>query len=303
MTFTTTIGAARVDQVTEVDRWAFPPAELFPAIEDGLAESAATDLGDGYIDPDTGDLLLAIHTYVIRLGPTVIVVDTGNGNAKQRPVLAAHHMFDTDYLDRLAHTGVEPDDVDLVISTHLHPDHCGWNTRLVDGQWRPTFPNAVYLFARSDLDALRGLAAGDGHEGVLADLARTYVDSVGPVLRDGHWRAVAEDEVIAAHDDTEIVVLAAPGHTHGHLAIEIRSARCGAILAGDAIHHPIQLLHPELVQGGDAEPGTARATRAALLRRCADEGLLLLPAHFTEHAPFRVTIGGDGRPAVSAAVG
>lgn len=303
MTFTRTIGAARVDQVTEVDQWAFPPAELFPAIEDGAAEAAGVELGDGYIDPENGDLLLAIHTYVIRLGDTTVIVDTGNGNTKERPVLLAHHMFDTDFLDRLARTGVAPDDVDLVISTHLHPDHCGWNTRLVDGQWRPTFPNATYLFAHTDLDALRTLAAGDGHAGVLADLARTYADSVGPVLRDGHWRTVTEGEVIAAHDGTEIVVLAAPGHTDGHLAIEIRSADAGAIIAGDAIHHPIQLRHPDLVQGGDAEPRTARATRQELLRRCADEGLLLMPAHFTEHAPFRVTIGADDRPAISAADG
>ena len=300
MTFTTTFGAARVDQVTELDRWAFPPAELFPAIEDGMAASARVELGDGYVDPDTGDLLLAIHTYVIRLGGTVIVVDTGNGNAKERPVLAAHHMFDTDYLDRLSRTGIAPGDVDLVISTHLHPDHCGWNTRLVDGQWRPTFPNAVHLFAEKDLDSLRSLAAGEELTGVVADLARTYRDSVGPVLRDGHWRAVADGDVIAAADGVEVIVRAAPGHTDGHLVVEIRTSAGGALLAGDAIHHPIQLLHPELVQGGDAEPETARSTRDALLRRCAEEGLLLLPAHFTEHTPFRVVIDADGRPEVSA---
>ena len=79
-----------------------------------------------------------------------------------------------------------------------------------------------------------------------------------------------------------------------------RVIQCGAIVAGDAIHHPIQLLHPDLVQGGDADPETARATREQLLRRCADEGLLLLPAHFTEHAPFRVTIDAGDRPVVSA---
>ncbi|KXP13222.1 MBL fold metallo-hydrolase [Tsukamurella pulmonis] len=300
MTFTTTFGAAQVDQVTELDRWAFPPAGLFPAIPDGLAEATLADLGPGYIDPDTGDLLLAIHTYLIRLGETTIVVDTGNGNAKERPALLPHHMFDTDYLDRLAATGIAPDDVDLVISTHLHPDHCGWNTRLVDGQWRPTFPNAVYLFAREDLIALQSLAAGDGLDGVMADLARTYVDSVGPVLREGHWRAVDDGEVIAADDHTEVIVRASPGHTDGHLAVEIRTSEGGAIVAGDAIHHPIQLLHPDLVQGGDADPETARATREQLLRRCADEGLLLLPAHFTEHAPFRVTIDAGDRPVVSA---
>lgn len=302
MTFSTTIGAARVDQVTELDRWAFPPAGLFPAIPDGLAEEAHAELGDGYIDPVTGDLLLAIHTYVIRLGGTVIVVDTGNGNHKQRPNLLPHHMFDTDFLDRLSAAGVEPDDVDLVVSTHLHPDHCGWNTRLIDDAWQPTFPRATYLFAQSDLKTLTALAAREELDGALADLARTFRDSVGPVLREGHWRTVDDGEVIAEHEGTRLIVRATSGHTDGHLAIEISTPDGGAVISGDAIHHPIQLLHPDLVQGGDALPDQARATRDALLRRCAAEGLLLLPAHFTEHTPFRVTIE-NGRPEVSAAAG
>ncbi|CAM5377624.1 Beta-lactamase domain protein OS=Tsukamurella paurometabola (strain ATCC 8368 / DSM / CCUG 35730/ CIP 100753 / JCM 10117 / KCTC 9821 / NBRC 16120 / NCIMB 702349 / NCTC 13040) OX=521096 GN=Tpau_1053 PE=3 SV=1 [Tsukamurella paurometabola] len=300
MTFSTTIGAARVDQVTELDRWAFAPAGLFPAIPDGLAAQARAVLGDGYIDPDNGDLLLAIHTYVIRLGETVIVVDTGNGNDKERPNLLPHHMFHTDFLARLAATGVTPDDVDVVVSTHLHPDHCGWNTRLRGDTWVPTFPNAAYLFAASDLDGLTELAASGELDGVLADLARTYADSVEPVLREGRWRTVADGEAIAAHDGTEVVVRATPGHTAGHLAVEILTPEGGAIIAGDAIHHPIQLLHPELVQGGDADPEQARATRESLLQRCAADDLLLLPAHFTEHAPFRVAFQ-DGRPAVTAA--
>lgn len=299
MTFTISVGSARVDQVTELERWAFPPAALFPAIPDGVAAQAQEELGDGSIDPDNGDLLLAIHTYVIRLGDTVIIADTGNGNHKQRPNLLPHHMFDTDFLDRLAAVGVTPDEVDIVISTHLHPDHCGWNTRLQDGQWVPTFPYATYLFAQSELDALAGLAATSNLDGVEADLARTYLDSVGPVLREGHWRAVTDGEAIAAHDGTEVVVLAMPGHTHGHLAVEITSPQGGAIISGDAIHHPIQLLHPDLVQGGDADPHAARTTRDALLRRCATEDLLLLPAHFTEQAPFRVTLEND-QPQVSA---
>jgi len=126
------LGRIHIERVAELDHWAFPAAELFPGIgPDGPSE-----------------VVLSITTHVIRTEELVVLVDAGNGNDKERPVLTSHHGFTTDYADRLAAVGVDPDDVDIVVLTHLHPDHCGGATRLVDGRWVPTFRRARHLVAQ-----------------------------------------------------------------------------------------------------------------------------------------------------------
>lgn len=280
------VGAAEVVQVTELAVWPFPVDEMFPdAPTMGLSDAA--------------ELVLAIHVYVIRIGGRTIVVDTGNGNHKRRPTLLPHHLFDTDFLERFSATGVRPEDVDLVINTHLHPDHCGWNTWLDDDVWRPTFPAATHLFAAQELAWIQALAGQDELDGVAADLVRMYEDSVRPVLDTGHWELVEDQQVIAQHDDTVVTVRTAPGHTAGHLMVEISSPDGGAVMSGDVIHHPIQLTYPDLCQGGDADPEVARASREALLRRCAQDNLLLMPSHFAVDAPLRVALDAQGRAYVT----
>ncbi|GAA3160029.1 hypothetical protein GCM10020255_042590 [Rhodococcus baikonurensis] len=191
MSFTIDVGSARVTQLTELAHWPFPPRELFPHAGEAEIEDASARLTPEFFDAGSGDLVLAIHTYLVEIGGKAIVVDTGNGNSKHRPNLLPHHMFGTDYLSRFAATGVSVDDVDLVVSTHLHPDHCGWNTALDAETWRPTFPRATYVFDRTELAALEQLAADGPHEGVVSDLAQTFEDSVRPVLDGAKWRRSA----------------------------------------------------------------------------------------------------------------
>ena len=280
------MGAAEVFQVTELAEWPFALDEMFPeAAEAGLDGSAG--------------LVLAIHAYVIRIGGRAIVVDTANGNDKQRPNLLPHHLFSTDFLRQFAGTGVRPDEVDLVVNTHLHPDHCGWNTWLDGDVWRPTFAAATHLFAASELAWIEQLKAQHDLDGVAADLGRMYDDSVRPVLDTGRWELVDDEQVIAQHDGTTVTVRMAPGHTTGHLVVEIRHPSGGAVMSGDLIHHPVQLAHPDLCQGGDADPRVARASREALLQRCVDENLLLMPSHFAEDAPLRVDLDQQGHAQVT----
>ncbi|MGI5230277.1 MBL fold metallo-hydrolase [Actinoallomurus sp. CA-142502] len=286
MTFQLTVGEATITQVTELARWPFPPWELFPDATGEQAARAAAEFGPGYVEERTGALVLAIHSYLVRIGGTTLVVDAGNGNHKDRPNLPPHHRFDTDFLNRFAGTGTAVEDVDVVVSTHLHPDHCGWNTRLEGDRWRPTFPGARYVFGRAELDSLQALAATEHPEGVAADLVRMYDDSVRPVLQNGRWEIADDGHLLAEHGDTKVVLRAAPGHTGGHLVAEILSREGGAVISGDVVHHPIQLLYPELSQAGDADPALARRTRDAVLERCARDGLLLLPAHFPADHPF-----------------
>ncbi|MCF7547892.1 MBL fold metallo-hydrolase [Pseudonocardia sp. WMMC193] len=257
------LGTLTVDRVVELEHWPFAPEELFPGL-----------------DP-CGRLDLQIATYLVRTSDVTVLVDAGNGNDKHRPVLAAHADFRTDYLDRLTAL-VPPESVDVVVCTHLHPDHCGGLTRLVDGEWVPVFPRARHLLAAADLDWLAGLAAGPA-DGVLADLARTYADSVAPVVDAGLVSAVeAPHEVVPG-----ITLRPLPGHTAGHLVVDLDGA---AVISGDAIHHPLQFDDLDLSQAGDADPVLAARSRHQLCTRLADDGGLLLPAHFS---PGRLTRSGD----------
>ncbi|WP_432922900.1 MBL fold metallo-hydrolase [Microbispora sp. CA-135349] len=282
------LGEAAISRVTELERWPFIPKELFPAITDEIAERAARDLGPRFVDAVTGELILSINCYVIRAAGRIIVVDSGNGNFKERPALLAHHRFDTPYLERLAAAGVRPEEVDVVVSTHLHPDHCGWNTRLEAGRWTPTFPNAVYLFGRSEFEWLEALFRSDPDDPVLADLAHTFADSVEPVVRAEQAVLVGEEHVVLDEGGVRVSLRGMPGHTGGHLAVDVYGGGHHALISGDVIHHPLQFAVPELAQGGDQDPEQAARTRRALMEECAADRTILLPAHFPGPAAGRV---------------
>ncbi len=286
---TLSVGPVRITRITEVDRWPFPPTEMFPDLgADDLDLLAAT--GQGY-DGDTGELVLAIHQYLVTWPGTTLLVDTGNGNDKRRPTLTAHHMFSTDWLNRLAAAGATPAQVDLVVNTHLHPDHCGWNTRLVGGQWVPTFPNARYLLPAADLAWFDTLRPQTADNPVLADLVDAFDDSVRPVLDAGLADPFTGPIELADLTDpaapgtrVTVTLTPAPGHTAGAVTVDIvrtgPDGTSGAVISGDVIHHPIQLARPGLRQFGDADPDLALATRMELLDRSRRQDLTLLTAHF-----------------------
>jgi glyoxylase-like metal-dependent hydrolase (beta-lactamase superfamily II) len=254
------LGEIRIDRINELDSWPFPAAELFP----GLRE-------DG---PPTVDL--TITTHLVRAPGLTMLVDTGNGNGKERPVLRAHDGFATDYLDRLAATGVCPEDVDVVVTTHLHPDHCGGQTRRGDNGWMPTFPNARHLVARAEYDWMAALHAARPETGAESDLARTFADSVLPVADAGLLELVDVPYRLVGG----ITLHPLPGHTAGHLIVEVDGGGHTAVIIGDVVHHPLQFADLTLAQAGDADPAAAARSRLELCERAAATGALLLPAHF-----------------------
>ncbi|MGZ4665151.1 MAG: MBL fold metallo-hydrolase [Frankiaceae bacterium] len=116
----------------------------------------------------SGRYLMAFQTFVIEAADRRIAVDTGCGNSKPRPLIPEFDHRNWPFLHRLRAAGFAPETIDTVVCTHLHVDHVGWNTRLVDGAWVPTFPHARYLFGAADLDhwarshdALHGPAFAD----------------------------------------------------------------------------------------------------------------------------------------------
>ncbi|MEZ0050665.1 glyoxylase-like metal-dependent hydrolase (beta-lactamase superfamily II) [Mycobacterium sp. MAA66] len=288
-----TVGDATVTQLTELDVWPIPPRLWYPEISDDQLAFTRATYQPSAITADGNTLLFAIHNYVVELDGSVIVVDTCSGNHKNRPYFPDLHMLDTDYPIRLRRAGFEPSDVDIVINTHLHADHCGWNTELVQGTWQPTFPNATYLFHSPELEYIeqqwRSAAVGQWRE----DAGWVYQDSVRPVLEYAEYRVIAANEQLLASESTRLTVIDAAGHTPGHLAVEITGPHDGLLIVGDALHHPMQAQFPDLPFFADTDPHQGAATRRALLGHAADNEISIVTAHFPVQDPFRVGRRGD----------
>lgn len=217
---------------------------------------------------EAGNLIMSIHALVIDTGDKRIVVDTCIGNDKERNIPAWSHL-QTDFLADLEQAGYPRESIDLVMCTHLHVDHVGWNTMLVDGEWIPTFPNARYLVAEKEW------AYWDAHEDET---------SYGPVLADS-VRPVVDAGMVDFVDDRHqlcegICLEPTPGHTPGHVSVHIRSNGQEALITGDCIHHPVQITRTDWCSSADYDQAQGRATRETLLAKYADEDILIIGTHF-----------------------
>lgn len=227
------------------------------------------------MQPDFADhdgiLRLASHSFAFEVNGMRVLVDTGIGNGKQRANPAWDNL-DTRYLERLTGAGFAPETVDLVILTHLHTDHVGWNTRSDGASWIPTFPHARYVSARAEWDYWAGADMEEARR-------QMFRDSVDPVEEAGLLDLVHvpyEGAVIAPG----VRLLPTPGHTPGQVAVELRSQGEAALITGDCIHHPVQMLDPNLGSCVDIDPELAVRTRQRILGSLAGTRTLLLGSHF-----------------------
>ena len=277
------IGEVSVTRVEEVCGPGFEPAFLFKDWSEAvLEEHAAWMIPDCY-DPVSKRFIASIHTWVLRTRSHTILVDTCTGNDKERPQFARFHRLSTAYYERLLEAGVDPLKVDYVLCTHLHVDHCGWNTRLIDGRWTPTFPNAKYVFSRKELDHWSG---AEGREGFNAGV---FEDSVRPILDAGQELIVDGDYELG----DGLLIEPAPGHTEGHVTLRLLSKGAEGIFTGDIMHQPIQVYRPEWNSCFCAAPEAARATRRRILEYSAEANALVLPGHFAGTHAGRVGRRGD----------
>ncbi len=237
-----------------------------------------------FVTQDTKQLIMSFHSYLLKTPGGTLLVDACVGNHKERPALAEWHMRDGPYLERLAAAGVTPEEISFVCCTHLHADHVGWNTQLKDGRWVPTFPNARYLFAETEVAHWEQFHAADPDN----RYRRSWEDSVLPVLEAGQVDRVASDAELL-HG---IRLRPAPGHTPGNVVIEADDGRKRAVLCGDTIHHPVQIENPHWSSNFCADPVQSAVSRRALIERLADTDTILLPAHFA--TPTAVTIVSEG---------
>ncbi len=264
-----TVGEIAVHRIDEIEF----PAATGPWLLPGATAEVVS--GEDWLRPDFADggaIRLHSHSFAFEKDGMKILVDTGIGNGKTR-ANPAWHGLDTGYLDALAAAGFAPDEVDLVLLTHLHADHVGWNTREQDGEWVPTFPSARHVTARAEREFWAGYAMDEPRR-------QMFEDSVLPVERAGLL-----DLVDVPADGVEIVsgvrLLPTPGHTPGHVSIELRSAGETALITGDAVHHPVQFSHPEIGASVDIDPAESEKTRRRLLAELTDSHALVLGTHFT----------------------
>ena len=264
-------GEVSVQRVLEFEAFLLPPSELFPASTVEEIDEHRHWLEPHLLDPSSGGLHLAFHSFVIRTRKLVILVDTCGGNDKHRPQKARYHMNRYPYLARLASAGVRPEQVDYVLCTHLHADHVGWNTRLIDGRWVPTFPNAKYLFSRPEWEHWKELKHRQEYT------EDPYVeDSVLPVFEAGQALLIEMDYAF----NNEVFLVPTPGHTPGHVCVKIESRGKHALMSGDLMHHPIQCERPDWNSCFCVDAEKSLDTRGKFIERYSDSETLIMPAHF-----------------------
>lgn len=277
-----TVGDVTVHRIDEVP--------LPPATGPWLLPDATPDLVDrhDWLRPDFADsdgiLHIDSHSFALTIGGLRVLVDTGIGNGKTRANPAWHDLR-TDYLGRLSAAGFTPETVDLVIHTHLHTDHVGWNTREMDGEWVPTFPNARHVTSRAERDFWAGHDMDEPRK-------QMFRDSVIPVEEAGLL-----DTIDVPAGGAEIVpglrLIPTPGHTPGHVAVQVTSRSATALITGDCIHHPVQFAHPAIGSCVDIDPEQAEVTRRELLASLAGTGALVLGTHFAPPTAGHVILHGD----------
>lgn len=258
-----------------------PTKVLVPDITQDQLTAQEAWVGPYFGEPKDGDLMLrlSIHSFVVRSAGRTIVVDTCVGPDPERSLEG-----DPGFADRLAATldgGLAA--VDVVVCTHLHFDHVGWNTITVDGQVVPTFPNARYLVTKGEIEEMER----DDHMAVKEPSIQPLVDAgVLDVIE------VAAGEPYRITDEVELI--ATPGHTPGHVSVLMQSAGSSALITGDAFHTPLQFAYPELAAWRfDSDSKQSTATRESVIERFVESETLVLGTHFAPPTAGRLRRGDD----------
>src|SRR5258706_8252220 len=276
MSLTLSVGDLTIHRIIEQETPFLPALEMLPGLTpDLLAENRAWMREAAALDGQDV-LILCFQSYVVKTPHHTILVDSCIGNDKPRPRPKWNLKTDDTYRRALRAAGISAGDIDFVMCTHLHPDHVGWNTRLENGRWVPTFPNARYVFAKNEFDYWT-----EQH-------AKTPVppfnDSVLPVVEARRADIVRNDYEIGDHAR----ILPTPGHTPGHVAFTFGRGRDDAVVSGDLMHSPLQARYPHV------DPTQAARTRRDFLERYCDTDTLCCTAHFPSPSAGKIRRWGNG---------
>jgi glyoxylase-like metal-dependent hydrolase (beta-lactamase superfamily II) len=285
MTTRVQLGEIVIDRVIEQEEPLVVPLEFFPTLTPALLEENLSWLQPDNLDPATGLVVICVQSYLVRTPHHNILVDGCVGNHKTRPHRPKWNMMTSDrYEKNLAATGLSPADIDFVMCTHLHADHVGWNTRLEDGRWVPTFPKARYLFSQ------RELAHWSEKEKANPAAHPWITDSVLPVVAADRVDLVKSDHAL----DDLVRLVPTPGHSIDHFSVQVGKAGADALIAGDLIHSPLQMRYPDLGMWADHDSAQAGRSRRRMLDRLCDTSTLLCTCHFPSPSMGRVARWDDG---------
>jgi glyoxylase-like metal-dependent hydrolase (beta-lactamase superfamily II) len=296
------IGSSIIEKVHEMDLNAMSLQQLMPAFDSALFARHPDWLPAGTTDT-AGHAFLSFHVWLVRHNGRTILIDTAAGNDKERPQQAALNRLQNPFLARLAVAGIEPEDVDFILHTHIHSDHVGWNTRLADGRWVPTFPRAEIIC--SDLEWRYGAALTDRDEVAIRDcrleaglgepvripVSGTFADSLKPLDGKVPIRRIPIDgaEILPG-----IRFLPTPGHSICHASIEIVSDGEVALFSGDVFHHPAEIHAPDLISVFCEFPEAARRSRKLFMDHAIATGATVFSSHFPLSSAGRICRDGEG---------
>lgn len=276
------LGTAKLHRIIDLDPFRLAMNFLMPAADIEEMRPYRALLEPDHLDFSTGEVLLGLHSLVLRVGGLNVLIDTCVGEHKPRPRRTDWHQREASgYLERLAAAGLSPDDIDIVLCTHLHADHVGWNTRLENGRWVPTFPKARYLIGKAELahwQAEELLNPGGHNHGA-------YADSVLPVVEAGMVETVEDGFELS--DGARLIGL--PGHSPGQvgLCLDCAGGR-QAFFCGDVVQTPVQVLRPEWSSQFCSDKPLAEQTRVKLFDQAAENGSLVIPAHLRNAWAMRI---------------
>jgi glyoxylase-like metal-dependent hydrolase (beta-lactamase superfamily II) len=272
------IGDVVVTRVTETRIEFSPPDSLLPGWKPDAIVDDKQQLAPSRPADSRERIVTSVHTWVVSTRDSTILIDTGIGNGKTRPVKYFDHL-DSPFLDRLLAAAVTPQRVSHVLITHIHTDHVGWNTVLVDRRWSPTFPNATYVFPRL------GHEYFSFAEGRARPNYGMYEDSILPVISAGQASMIGPEgaEVLPG-----IKYIPTPGHSIDHMSISLHSQGEEALFAGDVMHNPLQVLAPHLSSIFCADPEKAMRSRLRILEHCAGHNATYFSSHFAETSAGRI---------------
>lgn len=237
-------------------------------------------------DPEASFMTFSVHSWVIEIDGKAILIDSCCGNDKDR-ALPEVHQLNTDYLGNLHRAGFAPENIDMVMCTHLHFDHVGWNTRLDNGKWVPTFPRARYVFGKRDFEYFKTNPEGEELHNA------AFVDSIVPVMEAGQGDLVDEDSIAHREIGNGVWLEPAFGHSPGCCTVNAQADGPPGIFWGDVIHHPVQLIRHDLPFAFDTDGMAACKVRKATMERLADSDTMCFPAHFRRTSAGHVKRDGD----------
>jgi len=278
------VGDTTITKITEIIYPEF--SDLIPAATPEVVKKVQW-LFPHFVTPE-GKLSVSIHSLVVDTPGAKLVVDTCIGNGRNREPFAIMSNLSTPYLEDMIAAGYPPESINYVLCTHLHLDHVGWNTRLVNGKWVPTFPKASYLMDKKDV-ALYGAIDEHNKDAFMQMQRRTFADSVQPVFDAGLAKPVEGPAEVC----DGVRLIPTPGHTPGHCSVLIESKGEKALITGDFMHHPIQFHDPGFSISADVDNNAAIATRRRVFAEYADTPTLIIGTHFAGPTAGKLVRDGD----------